>query len=67
VSRIRNIFAQSWEGIALYCIKDAEPLKVLGENFVKPGKGLGQSGFIKEILWRAETARTFQKDLSFIE
>jgi hypothetical protein len=67
VSCIRYISAQSRKGIALDCIKDAEPLKVLGENFVKPGKGLGQSGFIKEILWGAETARTFQKDLSFIE
>jgi hypothetical protein len=64
---IRNIFAEPWKGIALDCVEDAESLKVPGEDFVKPGKRLGQSRFIKEVLRRAETSHAFQKNVSFFE
>jgi hypothetical protein len=67
VSCIRNIFAQSWKGVALDCVEDAEPLKVPREDLVKPGKRLGQSRFIKEVLRRAETSHAFQKNVSFFE
>jgi hypothetical protein len=64
---IGNVFAQFWKRIALDCVKDAEPLKVPGEDFVKPGKGLGQRRSIKKVLWCAETSSAFQKNISFPE
>jgi len=48
VACIGNIFAQPWKGIALDCVKDAEPLEVLGEDFVKRGERFRESRFIKK-------------------
>jgi len=62
-----NSFAQSGKGIALDCVKDAEPPKVPGEDLVKTGKGLGQSRFIEEVLRCAETSSAFQKNISVLE
>jgi len=61
------MFAQAWEGVALDRVKNADPIQMPGEHLAERGQGFGQRRFIKEVLRRAETARAFQENVSFLE